>query len=238
MNDNEEKLSNTEDTSANLEVKKDKKRNFKKYITYFIRILFLALFIFLLVTGKAMLWLAFFGASLIAALFFGRLYCGYVCPMNTLMVPVEWLSKKWKLQTDKKPAWLKNGYFAWIALVVSVAVMLVFKKVLHIDVPILPFWLAVAVLITLRYKPDVFHNLICPFGALQRLFGRFALLSEKVNKDSCVGCKLCEKACPSHAIVVSADDRKADINTALCHQCANCSEVCPKNAINYGKRER
>ena len=206
-----------------------------KYITNIIRILFLALFIFLLANGKVLLWLALFAVSLVAALIFGRVYCGYACPMNTLMIPIEWLSKKLKLQTADTPKWLKNGYFTWITLGISVAVMLLSKRLLHVDLPILPFWLVMSILITLRYKPAVFHNLICPFGALQRSFGRFARLSEKVDKDACVGCKLCEKACPSNAIVVSSEDKKAVINTALCHQCTNCRQVCPKDAIHYSK---
>ena len=206
-----------------------------KYITNIIRILFLALFIFLLANGKVLLWLALFAVSLVAALIFGRVYCGYACPMNTLMIPIEWLSKKLKLQTADAPKWLKNGYFTWITLGISVAVMLLSKRLLHIDLPILPFWLVMSILITLRYKPAVFHNLICPFGALQRSFGRFARLSEKVDKDACVGCKLCEKACPSNAILVSSEDKKAMINTALCHQCTNCRQVCPKEAIHYSK---
>lgn len=206
-----------------------------KYITNIIRILFLALFIFLLANGKVLLWLALFAVSLVAALIFGRVYCGYACPMNTLMIPIEWLSKKLKLQTADTPKWLKNGYFTWITLGISVAVMLLSKRLLHVDLPILPFWLVMSILITLRYKPAVFHNLICPFGALQRTFGRFARLSEKVDKDACVGCKLCEKACPSNAIVVSSEDKKAVINTALCHQCIKCQQVCPKDAIHYSK---
>ncbi len=204
-----------------------------KYITNIIRILFLALFIFLLANGKVLLWLALFAVSLVAALIFGRVYCGYACPMNTLMIPIEWLSKKLKLQTADTPKWLKNGYFTWITLGISVAVMLLSKRLLHIDLPILPFWLVVSVLVTLRYKPEVFHNLICPFGALQRTFGRFARLSEKVDKDACVGCRLCERVCPSGAIAVSGPDKKAIINVSLCHQCTNCRQTCPKEAILY-----
>ncbi|MBP9983827.1 MAG: 4Fe-4S binding protein, partial [Prevotella sp.] len=166
-----------------------------KYIINIIRILFFVLFIFLLLNGKMMLWLALYAVSLLAALLFGRVYCGYVCPMNTLMIPTEWLSKKLKLQTDKSPKWLSPGKFAWFSLVGSVAIMLLSQKLLHKNIPILLIWLAVSVLITLRYKPAVFHNLICPFGPLQKIFGRFAILSERVNKEDCIGCKLCEKVC-------------------------------------------
>lgn len=206
----------------------------KKYITSAIRIIFLGLFLFLIARGKMMLWLGLFATSLLAALIFGRVYCGYACPMNTLMIPTEWISKKLKLQSSKKPKWLKSGKFAWFSLIGSIALMLVFRIVLDKNIPILLIWLGIAVLLTLRYKPAVFHNLICPFGPLQRAFGRFAIFSEKVD-ENCIGCKKCEKVCPSEAIVVNAD-KKAKIETSLCFQCTNCVQVCPVNSIHYIKR--
>jgi polyferredoxin len=95
-----------------------------KYVADIIRILFLGLFIFLFAGGKVMLWFALFAVSLVAAFFFGRIYCGYVCPMNTLMIPAGWLSKKLKLQKAEAPGWLKNGYFSWITLGISVLLCL------------------------------------------------------------------------------------------------------------------
>ena len=204
-----------------------------KYKVTIIRLLFFALFAFLMLQGKMMLWLGLFSVSLLAALIFGRIYCGYVCPMNTLMVLVDWVAKKFNIKTQKIPKWLGNGYFAWIALVCSIVPMILLKKFLQINLPILLIWLIVAVLITLRYRPLVFHNLICPFGALQKLFGRFARRSKNVDEAACIGCKLCEKACPSDAIAVVGLEKKAVINTALCHQCTNCQQVCPKGAICY-----
>ena len=204
-----------------------------KHFASIIRILFLALFLMLLLNGNVMLWLMLFVISLFAALLFGRIYCGYACPMNTLMLPVEWISKKFKIQTESTPKWLKNGYFSWIALVVSIAVMFLSKRLFHIDLPVLPFWLTVSVIVTLRYRPAVFHNLICPFGALQRTFGRFSRASKSVDHNACIGCKLCEKVCPSDAIKVIDRKNKAVINSMLCHQCTNCQEICPKAAIHY-----
>ncbi|OIJ17173.1 hypothetical protein BKP37_01160 [Anaerobacillus alkalilacustris] len=199
-----------------------------------VRIVFLALFVYLFITGKVMLWLSLFATTLIVGFFFGRIYCGYVCPMNTLMIPTEWLSKKLKLQTKKTPKWLNSGKFAWIVLFISISTMIIFNIVLNKNLPVLLILLIISVFITLRYKLEVFHNKICPYGILQKHTGRFARLSRRVQPNKCVGCKLCEKSCPSSAIKVSKENKKAMINPSLCHQCQNCSLACPKDAIYYG----
>ena len=204
-----------------------------KHLVTFVRFSFLALFLFLIVKGKMMIWLGIFAVSLIVAILFGRIYCGYICPMNTLMIPAEWISKKLKIQSVNAPNLFKYGKLPWITLFLSIGLMIIFKKVFHKDLPFLLIWLAIALIVTLRYKPEVFHNQICPFGALQRSFGKFARFSKSVNEEECIGCKLCEKTCPSEAIKVITDNKKAIINTSLCHQCSNCQQECPKDAIHY-----
>lgn len=206
-----------------------------KWIATISRVLFLGLFLYLVINGNMMIWLALFALSLVVAIFFGRLYCGYVCPMNTVMIPVEWISKKLKWQNSTAPKWLEKGILPWVFLGVSIVAMILSKKMLHIELPLLLIWLAISVLVTLRYKPYIFHNLICPFGVLQKTFGKFAIFTKIVDKSACIGCKKCEKVCPSKSIIVSSEDNKAKIYTKLCHQCPNCSDVCPTAAINYTK---
>lgn len=207
----------------------------KKHLATLIRLAFLALSFFLVLQGRMVIWLGLFVASMIGALVFGRFFCGYVCPMNTVMRPVAWLSKKLSSQTSHTPKWLRSGWLAIVLLVVSVPTMLLAKKILQREIPVVLIFLALSVLVTLRYKPEVFHNLLCPFGILQKLTGRYALYSEKVSPDACIGCKKCEKVCPSTAIKVGSTSRKAVIDRSLCHQCADCVAVCPTKAIRYQK---
>lgn len=206
-----------------------------KTLITLIRLLFLALFVVLIANGEMTLWLALFAISLVAELVFGRFYCGYVCPMNTVMIPTDWLSRKWKIKTDKAPGWLKSGRFAWAVLAISMASMLALKRLKGVNFPILPLLLGVSILVTLRYHPSVFHNLLCPFGAVQKIFAQNPVFSHRVDPVKCIGCKLCEKACPSTAIKVTATDRKAHVRDSICHQCTNCQQVCPKSAISYAK---
>jgi polyferredoxin len=206
-----------------------------KYNITIVRWLFLALFLFLIVSGKVVLWLGLFGASLLVALFFGRVYCGYACPMNTLMIPAEGLSKKLNMKRKKAPQFLQSGKVAWVALAASILAMLIFKKAWQINLPILPLWLVVSLFFTFQYGPATFHNLICPFGVLQRLFGKYARFSHMVNGEDCSGCKRCEKICPTEAIEVNEENKKASIDPALCFQCGSCRQVCREEMISYSR---
>lgn len=200
------------------------------------RIVFLAIFILLISKGAMVMWLAIFGVTMILALLLGRIFCGWICPMNTVMIPAEWLSKKLNIQAKDTPNWLKSKSLPWIVLLIMVITTIFAKRMFGVQIPILLYLVIFSIIVTIRYKPEIFHNYICPFGLLQSLTGRFTLFTERVNHDKCIGCKLCETVCPAEAVIVSKQTKKANINTKLCHQCFNCQLICPKNAISYGKK--
>ena len=54
-------------------------------------------------------------------------------------------------------------------------------------------------------------------------------LTNKSCKVGCIGCKKCEKACPSEAVKVT--DNLAKIDYSKCIGCGRCAEECPRKII-------
>lgn len=201
-----------------------------------IQFIFLGLFFILVLNGKMMLWLGLFLISLIGAKFFGRFYCGYMCPMGTAMGYTDRLSKKLKWQTKNVPKWLGSKALPWIILLLMIGTMVFSKRIMQKEMPLLILLMVLSVLVTLRFEERVFHNHLCPFGALLSFSGKWASFSTTVDASQCIGCKKCEKVCPSGAVKVDALTKIAQIDSSICHQCTACIDACLQNTIHYKHR--
>lgn len=58
-----------------------------------------------------------------------------------------------------------------------------------------------------------------------------AILSQtpKIQPERCVGCGICQKACPGKAITL--ENGKAKVHPASCIRCFCCHELCPQKAV-------
>ena len=83
----------------------------------------------------------------------------------------------------------------------------------------------VAVLSVLFYRP--FCKWLCPLGAFYALLNKVSLLGMKVDKNKCVSCGKCAKACKMDVDVTKSTDH------AECIRCGMCIRACPTNAVSF-----
>ena len=85
------------------------------------------------------------------------------------------------------------------------------------------------ILSILIYRP--FCKYICPLGALYSVFNPVSLYKYRVDKDKCIKCGKCAKACQ---MIV---DPVENSNSPECIRCGRCKKVCPTDAIQCGIRK-
>lgn len=86
------------------------------------------------------------------------------------------------------------------------------------------------ILSILIYRP--FCKYICPLGALYSVFNPVSLYKYRVDKDKCIKCGKCAKACQ---MIV---DPVENSNSPECIRCGRCRKVCPTDAIQCGFRRK
>ncbi|MHC1764952.1 MAG: NADH-quinone oxidoreductase subunit I [Verrucomicrobiia bacterium] len=78
----------------------------------------------------------------------------------------------------------------------------------------------------------------------KRYRGHVVLVRDESGKALCVACKSCEKACPSHCIVVEGIKKEGEkkksvtdfkLNFTTCSLCGSCVEVCPVDALQFSR---
>ncbi len=84
------------------------------------------------------------------------------------------------------------------------------------------------------YRP--WCHLFCPFGLAGWLAEKISLFKIRVNYDTCIACRACEKACPS---TVMGAILKRDRVIPDCFACGSCIAICPTKSISLtaGKRD-
>ena len=195
-------------------------------------ILALLLFVFLLKNKMLQLWLVIFGASILGSFLFGRFYCGWICPIETLFRPINWIYAKLKIKRLKTPKVLKNNVVRWGILALFLF-LLVATKIFHLKINLLLYITVLSIAITLIFEEELWHKYLCPFGTILALSSRKSLFGLNIDKNSCALCNICQSKCPIN--VISKENSQMKINTRECLLCFKCTESCPKVSIKYTK---
>jgi len=170
-----------------------------------------------------------FVASALLAILFSRFYCGWLCPINTILRPMTYLKRKLKIKSLKTPAFFKNGVFRILMLLAFLAVMVVVFRTGK-KLPVLPALFLIGVLLSLFFEEELWHHWLCPYGTILSLPGRVAKKSMVIDPSLCTNCTRCAKVCPSGAIVREEKHRIIKSECLVCHEC---ERVCSKGAISY-----
>ncbi|MBZ2174253.1 4Fe-4S binding protein [Schnuerera sp. xch1] len=207
----------------------------KKSFQKIIQIIFLALFIFIIANGKVQLWVRVFLSGIIASLLLGRIYCGWICPINTAIKGITWIKRKLHIKNIKIPRFIKKPWIRLIFLGLFIGIF-IFTTRTDRKLPVLPALFALGTLITLFFPEELWHHYLCPYGTILSFPASKSLYQMKIDPEQCINCGICKNVCLGEAIEVKNSQHK--INKNDCLICMECSKNCSQNAINYERSSK
>ncbi len=179
-------------------------------------------------------------------LVFGRVFCGWICPLGTLQHLASWLFAGRKRRESRE----LNRYRRWYGLKTYILVAVLVGALLGTlqsgwldplslaarglasglwaalpgGKPVPGGWLAavllLAILVASRFVPRLFCRALCPLGALLGVFARFSVLRISRRQSACTDCGACSFACQG------ADEPLGTHRVHECHVCLNCVPAC------------
>lgn len=199
------------------------------------------------IAGDALL----FAGLFLTALFFGRAWCGWLCPAGATQ---ELCSKvNGKRYNGKKRNLIK--YFIWAPWIAIVVVMFIqaggivavdplyqtWNGISIQDLQSLILFVAIAGAIALfalaAGKRAACHSIcwMAPFliaGTKIKNAAGYPSLHLEAEKNRCIQCGQCSSKCPMSLDVTEMVQRQNMTNTE-CILCGSCVDTCPRNAIRY-----
>ena len=199
-----------------------------------------------IITGS----LIIFGLMFIFSIFFGRLFCSYICPGGKIEDLVEGAQNKKFRRTRFN--WIK--YLIWIPWVFMLlflfwktggvnAVNFTYMTVSGIsvsDVPSLIIFIIVSLvffILPLLFGRRAACHTICwmaPFMIAGKKLGKtlnIPSLHISADKDSCIHCLRCNERCVMSIDVERYVD-KENVDTTDCILCSECVDACPVSALS------
>ena len=197
-------------------------------------------------------------AILISTLFFGRMWCAYICPVGGFPELVSrMLNDRWKIEYRALPQVpIRYGYFALFVFAMPVLGISACTLCNFITVPRLfeaisggiagvGFLFSAVGLVNLLLlfllgffasKGRAYCQFLCPIGAIDGLVNRIGAHFRftrriRVERSRCTGCNNCARACMTGAIRMV--DQIAVVDQLSCMSCHECVDVCDWGAIDW-----
>lgn len=178
------------------------------------------------------------------ALLLGRVFCGWICPINFLSGIVDRLAAVFT--KTKKDIWLLPRYVLWFALLLEILLTMIMGAPLFVfmsppglvgrELMLLIFFHTVAVegliiliVLTLNLITRRFYcRYLCPLGGLLALLGAKRRLQVQQDKTACTECRQCDKACP-----LGLEPSRGEGASIYCWNCGDCVDACRFKALGF-----
>lgn len=218
---------------------------------------------FIVHATAAMIGVIAFGVIIITTFFFGRIWCGWICPVGGFSELVSrMLNDRWKIEYRWLPQiQIRYGYLGTYLIVLPALGISACTLCNFITVPRLVEAMSggfvglafifsavglanLSLLLLLGFfanKGRTYCQFMCPIGALDALFNRLgsrfgSAHRIRVDKQRCTGCNVCARNCMCGAIKMV--DKIAIVDQTSCMSCHECVDVCDWNAIEWTTASR
>ncbi len=178
-----------------------------------------------------LIWVLWWPFLYITIFFFGRIWCGFLCP---LVLATEMGNKIWR---GKAINYRKLAFIPFVLFFIIVYIEQVSGLFLSAKVTLLFFlsFFALAFFFGIVLPRYSFCKLICPIGTLLGVFSRLSLFGLRTKKEICEKCseKFCilggkTAPCPVFLNVPALNSNKD------CLLCAKCIKNCPHDSAAFG----
>jgi len=192
------------------------------------------------------------GVFVLASLLLKKSFCSWLCPIGTISEYLWKLGRRLFRRSLQLPRWLDIpmrglkylllAFFLLIVVSMSAQALADFMQApfgILADVKMLGFFrnigvVGIAVMAALVLLSVVIQNFwcrfLCPYGALLGLVSVVSPVKIRRDKNACIDCAKCAKACPSHLPV----DQLVQVRSVECTGCMECVAVCPaEHALQF-----
>lgn len=180
------------------------------------------------------------------ALFLGRVFCSWLCPVTFLLELVEKCRKKIALKPFLGNRLLVAKRVLWFVLIVELLLSMILGAPVFVflsppglvgrELMMLVFFgkialeglLLVLIVFLELLSRRFFCRSFCPLGGFLAFVGIFRRLRVVLQEQVCDHCGLCRRTCPMGLVVEQGEGLGP-----YCWNCGECIEVCPTDALRF-----